>query len=102
MMAEARGYLRFICRLYKLQYRANRLFLHEHPAHATSWAENEVAEILKLPGVVRSRLDMCAYNLRAKGAEGEGLARKATDIMTNDARFAEHLSRRCDGKHDHV
>ena len=68
MLREARAYLRFMCKLYKLQHKSGRLFLHEHPANAKSWAEEEVQEILKLNGVVRARLDMCAYNLRSTGA----------------------------------
>ena len=102
MLAEARGYLRFMCRLYKLQHRSGRMFLHEHPEGATSWAEQEVQEVLKLPGVVRSALDMCAYGLTTQGSGGEGLARKPTGIITNNAHFARHLSQRCPGDHSHV
>ena len=102
MLAEARGYLRFMCRLYKLQHKAGRMFLHEHPDGATSWAEEEVQEILKLSGVVRSTLDMCAYGLWTHGSSGCGLALKTTGIITNNAHFSRHLSRRCSGDHDHI
>ena len=76
--------------------------MHEHPASAKSWAEEEVQEILKLKGVVRARLDMCMYNLTTQGADGPGLSKKPTDVMTNNSQFAQFLARRCDGSHGHI
>ena len=101
MLSEARGYLRFMCKLYKLQHRAGRMFLHEHPENATSWAEEEIQEVLKLPGVIRSSLDMCAYSLKTRGTGGEGYAKKPTGIITNNLKFSQHLSRHCNGEHAH-
>ena len=99
---RAVDHLLFAISLYRIQMEEGRLFLHEHPDGASSWSEQEVEEVLKLQGVVRSTLDMCAYNLRTTGPEGDGLAKKTTEIMTNNADFANFLSKRCDGNHDHI
>ena len=93
MLREARAYLRFMCQLYKIQHQGGRMFLHEHPASAKSWAEEEVQEILKLEGVVRARLDMRMYNLTTDGPDGPGPSKKPTDIMTNNSQFAQYLAR---------
>ena len=36
---EAVQHLKFVVSLYREQIRRGRLFLHEHPAYATSWQE---------------------------------------------------------------
>ena len=50
-LEEARNHLRFCMRLYKKQADAGRLFLHEHPAYATSWKMPEVEKVMKMNGV---------------------------------------------------
>ena len=53
--------MRFCCELYKLQAEANRCFLHEHPANATSWQLSEVRGMLESNGVQRVVGDQCQY-----------------------------------------
>ena len=64
MMAEARAYLDFSCKVYQAQYKSGRVFLHEHPSSASSWEEDSITKILGLPGVCKYRLDMCRYGLQ--------------------------------------
>ena len=48
---EARGHVRFMMKLYKKQVDQGRLFLHEHPATATSWSLEEVRKVATHAGV---------------------------------------------------
>ena len=73
-MAEARGYLEFSCRVYQAQYRAGRVFLHEHPSSASSWEEQSITKLMELPGIEKYQLDMCRYGLKP---DGDNLIKKA-------------------------
>ena len=57
--ARRRGvrHLEFVCKLYKLQHEAGRLFLHEHPRQADSWEEACILRVLTLPGVSSIEMD---------------------------------------------
>ena len=54
-------HIRFCMELYALQAREGRYFLHEHPAQATSWAEEEVRRIANMEGVTVALGDQCQY-----------------------------------------
>merc|ERR1739836_104715 len=43
----ARVHLEFCAKLYRIQHRAGRYFIHEHPNSATSWQEEAIASICK-------------------------------------------------------
>ncbi len=101
MIQEARELLIFACKAYKAQMRGGRVFLHEHPDSAQSWMTEEIAEVMDSPGVVRKRLDMCRFNLRAKEQGKEGLVLKPTSITNREA-LGNHLARRCHGNHKHI
>eukprot|EP00435_Cladocopium_sp_Y103_P075971 s33_g71.t1 len=49
--AEGREHLRFSILIAKIQHRAGRGFLFEHPRAATSWSSPELEELRQLPGV---------------------------------------------------
>eukprot|EP00972_Heterocapsa_arctica_P038713 5705602-Heterocapsa_arctica.AAC.1 len=51
MMSPARTHLHFCLKLYNIQLRAGRYFLHEHPATATSWKDPEVINFMRQAGV---------------------------------------------------
>ena len=53
MMAEARAHLEFSCKVYQAQYRAGRVFIHEHPSSASSWEEESITKLMKLPGIAK-------------------------------------------------
>ena len=52
-LAYARKHLEFCIKLYEVQWRNGRYFLHEHPDGAGSWEEDSIKRLLKKQGVVR-------------------------------------------------
>ena len=51
-MREARALLEFACQCYRMQNDDGRIFIHEHPASAQSWKEEEgIMKLAALPGV---------------------------------------------------
>ena len=103
MIKEARELLRFSCSLYKKQIDGGRVFLHEHPANATSWQTQEISAVIDLEGVVSRRLDMCRYDLTTIDNDGNKRhVLKPTIILTNSEILGNHLSRRCFGEHKHA
>ena len=44
-------HLKFVCKLYEQQLQAGLLFLHEHPASASSWGVAEIKSLLRANGV---------------------------------------------------
>ncbi len=52
-------HLRFAFQLYNLQRELGLYFLHEQPAHASSWQDPEVTKLLAKPDVERVVSDMC-------------------------------------------
>ena len=63
ILARARMHLNFVCSLYEEQVKGGRLFLHEHPAAATSWEEPAVRRVLKMQNVQVTRVDACQYGM---------------------------------------
>ena len=58
---RAMVHIRFTMELYKIQHAAGRYFLHEHPAYATSWQEEAMAELMKEQGIETAVCDQCMY-----------------------------------------
>ena len=58
---ESRKHLEFVCRIYKMQIDAGRLFLHEHPAQADSWSEESITDVMRMPGVEVLKMDQCQF-----------------------------------------
>ena len=54
-------HLEFCVELYREQLKHGRYFLHEHPAHASSWQQEAVAELMGEHGVVSVVGDQCQY-----------------------------------------
>ena len=88
-------HLAWMCKLYAKQARAGRLFLHEHPAHATSWNEKCVLEVLQLKGVRRVTGDQCQYGQQAENGEP---VMKQTGFMSNCPDILDRLGKRCNGR----
>ena len=63
------------------QVRAGCFFAFEHPARASSWKQDCVERVKKLPGVSCIVIDMCMLGLCSK--VGRIPMRKRTTIMTN-------------------
>ena len=45
---------------------------------------------------------MCDFGMKSSDADGEGLVRKRTKILTNSAEVAKRAARKCTGDHRHV
>ena len=88
-------HIRFCMELYALQAAAGRYFVHEHPAQATSWAEEEVRRIANVEGVTIALGDQCQYG--AADSLGNPL-RKPTKFTTNSRCIGEALGKRCKGR----
>jgi len=101
---EAVEHIKFVISLYRLQVREGRLFLHEHPAGASSWGLKMVQDLMKEEGVVTSIADQCQYGLMTQAERTSGVtpARKRTRFMTNSIAVAEELSKKCQGGHVHT
>ena len=56
---KAVRHLEFVSKLYKIQWDAGRLFLHEHPQQADSWEEPCMRRLLSLLGVDKVEMDQC-------------------------------------------
>ena len=102
-----RELLEFCIKMYELQWREGRYFLHEHPETASSWQEDCVKKMLQRQGVVRFTGDQCRYGLTSSDGHREGPARKRTSFMTNSPCIVKKLSLRCPNSrdykvHDHV
>lgn len=81
--------------LYREQAKAGRYFLHEHPAHASSWQLQTVEDMLKEPTIQKTICDQCQY-----GCEDENGApvKKPTCFMSNAPEILKELSARCGGR----
>lgn len=97
------SHLKFCMSLCRVQSDRKRHFMIEHPANASSWTLATIKEIMKLPNVMVIDFDFCQYNMRSKDAQGEGLVKKRTKVMTNSTRFAKRLMKaQCTQDHRHV
>ena len=96
-------HMEFIAKLYKKQIDACRLFLHEQPAHARSWALPCIRNIISESGLEVAEADQCMYGLKTWGKTRSCLvlAKKPRRFMTNSKALGRELSRKCDGQHEH-
>ena len=70
--------------MYKKQIDQGRLFLHEHPATATSWSLEEVGKVATYAGVDIITADLCMHGLMTTGPHKIPTpAQKKTKFMTN-------------------
>ena len=99
---EAVMHLHFVIGIYKLQLDGGRHFLHEHPAGATSWADEWMQRLMEHPKVSSVVSDQCEYGLLTTNGDGVPTpAKKPTRWMSSSAMMLKRLSRRCSGKHVH-
>ena len=66
-------HIEFVVKLYHLQVHGERYFLHEHPAHTTSWQLDAVRALLAVPSVQRVTGDQCQHEAEVQ----EGSTRAA-------------------------
>ena len=96
-------HMEFVIQLYRQQMDAGRLFLHEHPAQATSWTLDKVVNLGAVAGVYIVTSDQCMFGLTTHGLRRNDVSRakKRTKFMTNSYHIAKELDRTCDGAHKH-
>ena len=85
-------HLQFCVELYREQLRNGRYFVHEHPAHATSWQEECMQKLLGEHGVETATCDQCMYGCAT--ASGDPM-KKPTTFMTNAPEMAKRFRQRC-------
>ena len=103
MLEEGRSHLAFMVSIYREQLKHGRHFLHEHPASALSWKEDNILELMSDPRVHKVTCDQCQFGLTTKGSkEGERLpAMKPTRFISSSLHMISQLDRRCDRSHTH-
>ena len=93
-LEKAKRHVKFCCSLYKLQSKAGRYFLHEHPWTARSWNLDCVEEVSQLPNVQKVQTHMCRFGMESHINEknGEkGPVMKPTGFLTNSWCVADEL-----------
>ena len=79
-LKAAVAHLEFCVELYRIQHKAGRYFLHEHPAHASSWQTEQIDKLAREDGILRVTCDQCQYGCESeKGAP----IMKPTSFLTN-------------------
>ena len=79
------------------------MFIHENPAHATSWALPVIRRMMKEVGVDIVETDQCMFGLKTWGISKHQLvpARKPAKFMTNSRSVGNELRVKCDHGHQH-
>ena len=99
-MRQGRHYLTHSMRCARIQHAEGRFFAFEHPAGASSWKEDTVREVARLPGVYMVTFDMCMVGLTSPVLKIP--MRKRTRIMTNSRRLVQAFQGcMCDRQHEH-
>ena len=86
-------------RLATFQYTQGRYFLVENPWLSKLWYLPCWQTVLKLPGVLFSYIDQCAYGLVTIDDEP---TKKPTCFVSNHASLLHYLQRTCKGDHIHT
>ena len=64
---EGVRHMEFVVKLYRKQLDAGRVFLHENPAHASSWALPVIRKMMAEVGVDVVETDQCMFGLKTWG-----------------------------------
>ena len=96
---EGDQHLEFCAQQYEAQMARGGYFLHEHPWSARSWKRPCMQRLAARDDVYVVTGDLCRYGLQSEDEWGVGLAKKATNFMTNSPEIAKELSLRCTNQH---
>jgi len=97
-MKIAKEHVKFSLEIYKIQMKAGRYFLHEHPNSASSWSMPEVVEMMAHEDVDVTTCDMCAYGFNTSDNIGEALVEKRTKLMSNPPEVLKRVGLQCDNR----
>ena len=97
------GRLAFAIVLCQRQASAGRKYVLEHPARATSWSTQAMAQLLRGLDCYKVEFDFCMAGMMPWDILGQAPAKKRTGIATNSKALATTLANlQCDGSHRHV
>ena len=86
---EALGFLGFCAEVYRMQAGAGRLYIHEHPASASSWKIDPMKTLAAEYGAYLVKGDQCMFGLMTRTiGGGEAPAKKHTMFLTNSLAVA--------------
>ena len=97
-LKEGRDKLKISIKYYNERRKRGRYFLHEHPAHATSWREPEMVALTSQEDVYVVEGPMCRWGMKSRDASGIGYVRKPTKWATNSWELAKVLQSDCPNK----
>ena len=92
----------FAIKLYRIQAEAGRIFIHEHPASASSCKLPEMPALMSDPNISTTNTHMCRFGMKSENEIGIGLFKKPTGFLTNSEHVREQLSKKRMGGHRHV
>eukprot|EP00435_Cladocopium_sp_Y103_P043787 s1055_g12.t1 len=93
--ARSRSYIRWCCKLFRMQVALGGRAAFEHPTGAKTWTYSEMQNLLKRYTTVK--LHMCRYALQLP--QSERYIRKSTRLLVNDESMSS-LGLLCPGKDD--
>ena len=102
-VAEGIRHMEFVAKLDRKQIEGGRVFIHENPAHAKSWALPCIQKMIRQVRVDVVEADQCMFGLKTWGTSRAQLvlAKKPTIFMTNSRSIGQELRHKCDGSHPH-
>ena len=93
---QAKLHLEFCIELYEYQVKRGLHFLHEHPASATSWADDRVQELIQKLGIEPVIGHMCQYGMVHVDKSGkEWPVLKPTRWLSSSPALLRRLGRKC-------
>eukprot|EP00435_Cladocopium_sp_Y103_P016050 s2207_g4.t1 len=95
LRARSRSFIRWCCKLYRLQISLGGRAFFEHPTGAHTWGYPEVQSLCKIYTTVK--LHMCRYGLQLP--QSERLIRKSTRLLVSDPEM-KGLGLLCPGPSD--
>merc|ERR1712051_23843 len=88
-LKKAEKHMEFAVKMYRIQLKEGRYFIHEHPAGAISWRMEVIKKLWGEEGVRAVVADQCEYGLMSRDRWGSAPAKKPTRFLTNSWHAAE-------------
>ena len=88
-------HIEFCLKIYGMQIKANRFFVHEHPNTATSWKMAGMVELLATEKVDQVVVDLCQFGLVAEVDGEERPVQKRTKIVSNSQEVLKRVDVKC-------
>ena len=92
----------FCEKIYNIQRKVGRYFVHEHPKSTCSRKESSINDIAEDEEIFKADSCMCRFGIKSEDATGVAPVRKPTTSMTNSIDMKKLLERPCPGCPRHV